>query len=767
MRRSAHAPSRARADGRTPVSGKARPRRSLAGALLLALMTFAAYVPAMRGGFVWDDDKYVADNPHLREEGGLRRIWLTTESEQYYPLVFTSFWLEYRLYGLNPAGYHIVNVALHAANAVLVWLLLRRLGVPGAWLAGAVFALHPVHAESVAWVTERKNVLSGLFYLLSLGCWLRFDASGGRRCYAAALVLFVAALLSKTVTCSLPVVLLLLRWYRGGRLRWRDSPPVVPFLLLGAAGGLLTSWYEHVRMAASDAVVIESFAGRLIVAARALLFYAGKLVLPHPLVFVYPRWAIDPSAISSYWPVLAVALLAAAVVWLTRRVHRAIGLAAAFFAVTLFPALGFFNVVFMRFSYVADHFAYLASIGPVALCVGGLSRRLRGPRRAVVLRGAQAAGAAVLAAYGALTMQHARVFGDLDALWRDTLAKNPDAWLASNNLGVRLMRAGRLREAEDHFRRMLSATPVQHEAATRAHSNLASLRLRQERYEEAIAHCRQSLQYDSTNADAHSNWGAALAGLARYQEAVAHYETALAEDPSATTHNNLANALCELGRYPEAIAQFRAALVLDPSLADVRRNLALALSELGRFEEAISEYRAALALRPDDAAAHAALGRAYEATGRAQEAMEAYRSALRVDSGLVSARVGLSGLLVREGRFAEAIDVLRAGLKASPSSVVLANELAWLLATCPQAGLRDGAAAVALAESACAATRWDDPRALMTLSAGLAETGRLADAVRVAERALQLAQAQKQDDLAVRLREMLRVLQTREPRAPP
>ena len=366
----------------------------LPAAGLLIVLTVAAYVPALRGGFVWDDDKYVTANRTLRTADGLAEIWFEIGvTIQYYPLVFTTFWIEHRLWGLEPFGYHLVNVLLHATSAGLLWTLLRRLKVPGAWLAAAVFAIHPVHVESVAWITERKNTLSGVFYLLALLSYLRFEPPDPQahnrrrdwRFYPPALVLFTCALLSKTVTCSLPLVILLLLWWKRARWRWLNVLPVVPMLAIGALMGLLTAWMEKNIVLARGADWDLSIVQRCLIAGRALWFYLGKLVWPAEVMFTYPRWQVRADV---WWQFLFPAATIAVVValWLLRRrVGKPPLVAALFFGGTLAPALGLIDVYPMRYSFVADHFQYLASIGPIVLFVALLTRWLgaRAERRPV------------------------------------------------------------------------------------------------------------------------------------------------------------------------------------------------------------------------------------------------------------------------------------------------------------------------------------------------------------------------------------------------
>ena len=385
-------------------------RSPWAGMSLVLVLMITAYAPALRGGYIWDDDDYVTRNETLLSADGLWRIWSDpSATPQYYPLVHTSFWIEQHLWGLNPAAYHWTNVLLHALNAVLAWLVLRRLSVPGAWLAAAIFALHPVHVESVAWITERKNVLSGAFglgALLRLAAVCRGSEGIARRArrksmyYAIALLLFVGALLSKTVVCTLPAVMVLLIWWKRGRVKWTDLWPLVPMFVLGIGLGLVTAWLEKHHAGATGADWQLSWLQRCLIAGRAPWFYAGKLLWPQTLVFIYPRWEVTPPRAWQYaFP--AAFLIAIATLWALRgRIGRGPLVAVLCFAGTLFPALGFFDIYPMRYSFVADHFQYLASIALLALAAAALDLAGGfGEDRATRLRAALCA--ALLLALGA------------------------------------------------------------------------------------------------------------------------------------------------------------------------------------------------------------------------------------------------------------------------------------------------------------------------------------------------------------------------------
>ncbi|HEX4342912.1 MAG TPA: O-GlcNAc transferase, partial [Verrucomicrobiae bacterium] len=329
--------------------------------MLLVVATFIAYQPMWHAGFIWDDDAYVTNNQTLHDLNGLKQIWLEPKATpQYYPLVYTTFWLEYHTWKLNPLGYHVVNVLLHALGSLLLWRVLKRLALPGAWLAAAIFALHPVNVESVAWVTERKNVLSAVLFFAAALAYLRFDglAESKKRLWTwwcAALLLFIGALLSKTVACSLPAALLLVCWWKKGRVTMADVLPLIPFFIMGLGLGLHTAWLEKHHVGASGAEWSLSFIERCLIAGRALWFYAGKLVWPSQLTFIYPRWQIGTGV---WWQWLFPLAVLAVVVTLWRarkRLGRGPLVAVLFFAGTLLPALGFFDLYPMRYSFVADH----------------------------------------------------------------------------------------------------------------------------------------------------------------------------------------------------------------------------------------------------------------------------------------------------------------------------------------------------------------------------------------------------------------------------
>lgn len=535
----------------------------------LVLLAVVAYVPALTAGFVWDDDSYVTNNPTLRTGEGLIDIWTEpTASPQYYPLTFSTFWLEYQLWGPEPFGYHLTNVLLHGLNGVLLWLLLRRLRVPAPWLAAAVFVLHPVHVESVAWITERKNVLSTLCYFGAALAYFRFappeprpvQPAGRWHWYALSVGLFACALLSKTVTCSLPAALLLVLWWKRERLARRDVAPLAPFFALGASLALVTVWVEKHHVGAAGPEWDLSPTERVLVAGRALCFYAGKLCWPADLTFIYPRWRIDVGAGWQYvFPAAVVAALA--VGWLGRgRWGRGPLVAGLFFAGTLVPALGFFDVYPTRYSFVADHFQYLASVGLLVLLVvaGRAALRRLGPAGTKAL---PAAAAAALLVLGVLTWRQAGVYEDLPTLWQDTIDKNPGCWLAHNNLGYYLFGVGQLEEARGHYVEALRLKP--HDP--QIHGNLGETLFQEGKLEEAAAHLAEAVRLRPDYPEARTLLGVTLAQQGKAEEALPHLlEAARSRPNDPQPVFNLALAYARLGRMDEAFRYARLAEALSP-----------------------------------------------------------------------------------------------------------------------------------------------------------------------------------------------------------
>jgi protein O-mannosyl-transferase len=711
-------------------------RSRVAGLGILLGLAALAYWPSFHAEFVWDDWLLLKSNPLVSGELTLRSVWFQTD----FPLSTTVFWLEWLAFAKQPLGYHLVNLLLHAGSVLLVWRLLARLKVRGAWLAAALFAVHPVCVASVAWISEIKNTLSLPFFLLSLLCYLQSEENSlksevsslesgiGNRgtretdsterstlhvpsilsppsslLYPLSFLFFLLALLSKTSTVMLPVVLLLSAWWQRGRLQRSDWLRTGPFFVLSLLFGLLTVWFQSHQAFTTATVQTENLWGRLAGAGLAVWFYLGKALLPLNLNAIYPRWQIDATSLLAWLPILALVgvfllcwilgrtsdrsltntksrpillspICLSLVYWPRWPRHLFFGLGC--FVVLLFPALGFFDMYFLALSRVGDQFQYLALIAILALVAALLTTLTRLPVAASDKVGQSQTKSdggtlqpqtghaprtthhvsrllclLILATLTLLTILRARTWASNEALWRDTLAKNPAAWTAHNNLGCLL--------AE------------------------------QQRYDQALTHFAASVQFNPANADAHANLGQALTLMGRFPEAEPHFRTALQLKPdSANAHSQFASALAAQGRLAEALPHFRQALRLQPS-TPLRQQYAALLYQAGHPREAVAQLRQALAAQP------------------------------------------------------EAPEIL--------------NNLAWLLATSAEATLRNGPEAISHAERACQLTQSQQPFFLATLAAAYAEAGRFPEAVATAEQAREVARAAQQESIASQIEGLLKL----------
>ncbi len=524
------------------------------GAALLVAAVFAAYAPAFRASLIWDDDFHFASNPAMFGLRGLLEIW-TSRAGFYYPLTLTTFWFLHKLFGFHPLPYHMGNIALHAVNAILLWRLLARLRIPGAGWAAALFALHPVQVESVAWVTELKNTQSAFFALCSL---LFAERSGlferdipDARWFAAAAAAFLLSILSKTSTVVLPAIFALLLWWRG-RFTLASARRLTPFVGLALIAAGWTIWEQRFNSGATGFEWSQGWAFRLALAGHTLWFYLFKLAWPHPLIFFYPKWIIHAASPPAYLPLAAIVGIPA-LLWATRRRWaHAIALGLFYFGVALFPVMGFFNVYFMRYAFVADHFQYLACIGPLALFAAAVEQ-LPTPARPLI-------HLPLIAALALLSWRHAHAFQSERALWMDTLQKNPAAWMVHNNLGASLQGEGDLEGAERHYEAAVRYNPDHYEAL----SNLANL----------------------------------LMARGDLDEAARRYERAIELRPDFTPAIvNLGLLQEKRGRPDLALVQYQHALSWNPKLWEAWVKIASLQEREGQMLEAVRAWKKALALR--------------------------------------------------------------------------------------------------------------------------------------------------------------------------
>jgi tetratricopeptide (TPR) repeat protein len=648
-------------------------RSSGVAAALIILLTFLAYIPALRCGFVWDDDNLLLDNHLIRASDGLYRFWCTTQPTDYWPLTSTTWWLEWRLWGKNPLGYHLVNVILHALSAVLWWRILTRLKFPAAWLAAALFAVHPVNVESVAWIAERKNTLSMFLYALTLLWYLRFEDTDCRRWYWLAVGIFALALLSKTSVVLLPLVLMLCAWWRRGKVDRNDLLRLLPFFALSVAAGFVTVWFQSREVMAQE-VLDRSLAARVAGAGWACWFYVWKALVPVHLMTIYPSWNADMSSPLAWLPSL-IALGCIGIFWRYRQGWgRPLLFASGYFLAMLFPVLGIIDLSYLSVSPVADRFLYFSLIGVIALVVTAGARMCR-TRQESIREMIQFAAVVVVVLLVSLTWRQNRIYKDQETLWTVALERNPGAWVAHNGLGVAFQERDP-REAISHFELALRLKPDYAEA----HNNLGNTLLELGDASGAVAQFEQALRLQPNSARMHYNLGGALIQQGRRSDAIGHWEQALRADPDyAEAHNNLAAALMQTGQLPEAIDHLKQALRIDPDYAEAHNNLAAALMQTGKLSEAIAHWEQAVRIKPDYAQAHKNLGTALMQTGAA-EAVTHLDQALRIKPDYAQAHKNLGNALLSLGKVSEARGQYEQVLRLTPDDVEVQTRLAHLRA---------------------------------------------------------------------------------------
>jgi len=676
---------------RTPIFNSLPP--ATVCRVLLVAAVFLAYLPALNGGFVWDDDSWTSHLlPFFQGFSGLGAIWShPTTLQQYYPLTGTTFWLDFQTWNFWTPPYHLENILLHSVSAFLFWRLLLRLQVPGAWLAAWLFALHPVMVESVAWITERKNVLSLALYLGTLLAYDRFapwvergddqsktdqpDTPPAQRpvFYLLALALFLGALLAKTTAFPLPAVILLLVWWKRGRVKLkRDVVPALPFFVVAVAMCFLTAWLEKTHVGAQGEDFHLNFSERCLIAGHVPWFYLGKLLWPVNLCFVYPRWQPDPHLWWQWlYPALTVGALLA--LWLAQRlIGRGPATAALYFVGTLFPVLGFISAYGMRYSFVWDHWVYLSSLGFFALVEVLIVRLANWLHQTTMVYGL---AVLMLSGLGVLTWHQAGMYSNVDVLWGTTLARNPNCWMA------------------------------------------------------------------------HFNWGTSLLNRNQADEAIRHFELGLKLKSDIGATYNLGVALAAQRKPDEAILSYQRAIELDPKFAPAHYNLGVVLATQGKLAEAIQQYEVVLQLKPDFAPAHYAdfasayyqLGLKLAAQEHLDEAIRNYQRGVELNPDNADVHFNYGIALGRKGQFAEAAIQYQAAMKSDLSTAGAQNDLAWTLATSTEAEMRNGAEAVRFAESACDLTHYSEPMFIGTLAAAYAEAGRFDEAVTTAQKASALA----------------------------
>jgi len=775
------------------------------------LMTIGVYWPARRCNFIsCDDPDYVTANPQV--QAGL--TWESVKwafshmvASNWHPVTMLSHMLDCQLFGLNPWGHHLTNVLLHAFNTALVFLLLRRLtsAVWRSFMVAALFAVHPLHVESVAWVAERKDVLSGFFGLLSLIFYVRYaqakqilNSQLSTLNYFLALLFLALGLMSKPMLVTWPFVMLLLDYWPLGRIPTSDFRPLkirslspllwekLPFFALAGLSSCVTFVVQKYG-GAFALIETPSLGARVGNALISYCRYWEKLCWPTDLAVFYPHPGV--------WPLAEVLLAGLLLVILSvfffvkRRQYPFLLVGWLWFGGTLVPVIGLVQVGGQA---MADRYAYLPSLGMLILAVWGaceLSRQWRG-RRIVW----SATGFAATVVCLVLTRQQLGYWQSSETLFQHAIAVTENNYFAHYGLGTALFVKGQTEEAINQYQEAIRLKPDYAEAYdnlgaafdkqgqldeairqyqetiriapgyAQAHYNLGTALGRTGRMDEAIKEFQEAIRLNPDYPDAHNNLGIALLNKDQIDKAIGQFQDAIRLNPSnAAAHNNLGTALDQQGQLDEAIRQYREAIRINPDYADAHNNLGLDLDKQGQLDEAIGQYQEAIRLNPDFAEAYHNLGDDLTAKGRLEEAIENYRRALQTDPDRPQTFYRLGLALGQLGRTREAIDAYRAALKLNHNLAPVLNNLAWALATSSDDTLRNGAEAVQLAERACELTQHTQPWFVGTLAAAYAEAGRFPDAAVTAEKAEQLATAAGAQKLAERDRQLLELYRTGKP----
>lgn len=596
----------------------------LCGLALLGIV-LVCYLPSLSNGFTWDDDTHLTENI-LTSENGLYRTWLTTQQPNYWPITWTSYWIEWKTWGRNPLPFHVTNVLLHALNTLLVWRILKRLGIRAAWLCALVFGLHPVAAEAAAWITQRKTLLAMCFFLGSALLFLRAEQERRDRFYYASLGMFLLGLLSKGSIVTLPVVLLGYAYWSRGEIRWQDVKRSLPFFVLAGCFSLVEIYFQRYRAIQDTVIRTDGFLSRLIGASWAVWFYAYKLLFPLNTYLPYPRWRIDTALFRSYAPLFALVLLFG-VLWAKRKTFgRSPIFGAGFFVVMLFPVLGFFDIYYMRYSLVADHWQYSAMAGLITVAVSSAAWFCCRPGIPAGFR--VAAVLLIPASLFALTWQRQQVFRDPETLFLDTLKRDPAARLAHINLGHIYSQRRDLDRAIHHYRESLRMDP----GALAERYSLAVTYWQAKMLPQAASELREVLRHTPGNFEALNLLGLVLQDQHRWDDALAQYRKALEVSPrNFEALTNLGIVMKEKGDRTEAVRHLEAALQENPNYPTALYFLGKIHAEQGQLDMAIAELKHAIAWNPGLYYAYNQLGAIYMRKGDSSAAAEAFRKSIAIN----------------------------------------------------------------------------------------------------------------------------------------
>ena len=742
--------------------------------LFIIVAVVAAFWPAFSANFIWDDDTVLTENLLMRAP--LHLLWFSKAPFDYFPVTYSSLWLESRLWGANPLGYHVVNVLLHACSCVILWRVLARLKFPAPWLAALLFAVHPVNVESVAWIAERKNVLAMFFFMLTAWSFVRFAQTRQRWFYIISIVSFILSLLSKPAAVGWPLLALGVLWLldeaRVSGESQQVSPQsqflkkglqwVAPFVIASIVLSVVNLWFQTHRAIGSETISHRDLLSRITMAGWIPWFYLYKAVWPVGLSFVYRPWTLNPHGLVAFLPGLA--LIAGAVVlvlWFRRRAWTQPALIALmFFLVMLAPVLGFADIYFFRYSYVADHWQYFALPAVTTLVVFFLSK----------VKFHKIIGVALVILFAGMAFARSRVYHDNETLWTDTLKKNPQCWLACNILGMLRYQQHRPQEAADFYQRSLAINPDQAEAhnylstvlldtghvdEARAqldiaakinpdypstYANLGSVYHHQGDMAAAIAAYRKAIAIKSDYFQAFNNLGVLLSLQGMKNEAIDCFVKSLTISPdNADALINLGGTLNDVGRPREALPALAKALALKPNSADGHLNLGTTLFALDDARSAFEQFAAALKLNPSIFRSHYGLGNCYLKFGQLDDAEKMFQAELDADPDHAESHYQLAVVLMAKKEKQRALEHLREAIRLKPDWINAINNFAWAVATDEASGPADRVEAIRCAEHAVQLTSGSDASSLDTLAAAWARNEVFSKATEIGQQALNVA----------------------------
>ncbi|MBF0280624.1 MAG: tetratricopeptide repeat protein [SAR324 cluster bacterium] len=643
--------------------------------LCLVVLTLFLYFPTFYGEFIWDDYFVLVNDPLMTAPDGLQKIWFDPGNSgwNYWPLTRSIFWVQRQLWGLNPLGYHLFNVFMHLLNAAILWIMLAQFRVRGAWLIGLLFAIHPIHAASVAWISEIKNTFSGFFFLISFWCFLLFEQKKKWHWYGYSLIFFLFALLSKTATVMLPVLLIVVGvWFRK---RWQkpDVFSLSPFFILAVGSGFISIWFESRYIGARTMGLAQGVLERILVASHVPFFYLEQLLFPRSYLATYPKWNINPAKGVLYLSLISWIIIACLVFRKYQTWGKPVFAGLASFLVTALPVLGIINLAGFSITFVWLHLMYLPSIPILIFIVLGMLRFYDYLHQSLQFKfqGIFLGSVTVFyAALGSLTWHQVQIYQNEETLWEDTLQKTQSSWMAFHNMGIVHRQNSRNQQAIEHFNNALKIDPER--ASTFYHRGEAYSSLGE--YERASEDYKKAIQLNPGKAEYYSGQGSAYRHLLRYEQAIKSFERSIALDPgNPKYYNNRANVYFVLKKYELALSDYQQAIQLNFEYSDAYQNRAKAYIDLHEFEKAIDDLNFVIQIGAADAKTYNTRGAAYFHLKKYPLAIEDWKKSIELDSKLDKVPKNLAqayysqGIFLAETRqYQEALKTLNLAIEYEP-----------------------------------------------------------------------------------------------------